>query len=325
MALTAAQEAKLLAHAENTNNPHNSTASQAGITNTDNLPEGRINLYNVSSTDIVTPIADWFPDAVSEGYIISAGTTGMFISVSLYGSVGSGISYAWLGGQQYFYNDEADVIEIATADATNPRIDLVYLDLSGAGTDYSLSPIVATGTPAASPSAPATPTDCLALYEITVPANETSSANFTCTDKRVLISAVNENAAQAAADALTSEINAAASETAASASEIAAAASEGNAYSSEIAAALSETNAATYRDEAHQWSNRAEDFDFTDSDGNTGYSAYHWSKKAQAYTVTDDKYARVSGETVSDFLAANHFERNAITGIELGPLARIIG
>ena len=40
--------------------------------------------------------------------------------------------------------------------------------------------------------------------------------------------------------------------------------------------------AETYRDEAFQWTARAEDSQYTDSAGNTGYSSYHWAQKAAA-------------------------------------------
>lgn len=70
-------------------------------------------------------------------------------------------------------------VGVVAANATNPRIDLVYLSERGVIS-------VATGTPAASPTAPATPKGVWELATVLVPANATSSASFTITDKRRL-------------------------------------------------------------------------------------------------------------------------------------------
>jgi hypothetical protein len=81
---------------------------------------------------------------------------------------------------------------IAAADPTNPRIDIVC-----AKVDVSLNPdasagniaslIVVTGTPAVSPSAPATPSNCLLLANIAVAAGAASIVNANITDKRVYV------------------------------------------------------------------------------------------------------------------------------------------
>jgi hypothetical protein len=71
-------------------------------------------------------------------------------------------------------------LSIATADPTNPRIDLVYVqaeDLGGSGSYGQVA--VATGTPAPSPSVPSTPSGALPLYTVTVPAGASSSSSFT--------------------------------------------------------------------------------------------------------------------------------------------------
>jgi len=82
-------------------------------------------------------------------------------------------------------------------------------------------------------------------------------------------------AAQSEANAAQSEANAAQSATNASNSASAAATSASN-------AAQSATNVATYRDDSYKWANESEDIQYTDSANRTGYSSYHYSKKAEA-------------------------------------------
>lgn len=111
--------------------------------------------------------------------------------------VGSGTAYdraVVLGdnaGQGVYVVEHANasqVLAIAAADATNPRIDIVILrvyddpfDASARG--YSDVEVV-TGTPAASPSAPAVPSTAIKLAEVTVAAASTAVANANITDTR---------------------------------------------------------------------------------------------------------------------------------------------
>jgi len=66
---------------------------------------------------------------------------------------------------------------ITAADATNARIDLMYLSSAGEVTYLE-------GTPDASPAAPATPAGGISLAEIAVAANATTVAAENITDKR---------------------------------------------------------------------------------------------------------------------------------------------
>ena len=68
-------------------------------------------------------------------------------------------------------------LALATADATNPRIDVVYADSAGA-----LQKV--TGTPAASPSEPGLPASALKLGVVRVAANATTIANSVIWDHR---------------------------------------------------------------------------------------------------------------------------------------------
>jgi len=69
---------------------------------------------------------------------------------------------------------------ITTADATNPRIDLVSSSDTGTKT-------VTAGTAAANPKAPDLPSGHVALAMVYVPANDTTIASNQITDKRVLL------------------------------------------------------------------------------------------------------------------------------------------
>jgi len=73
-----------------------------------------------------------------------------------------------------------NALAITAADATNPRIDIVYVNSSGAISYLA-------GTAAASPSAPSVPDGGLKLAEISVPANDTTIETTQILDKRKLL------------------------------------------------------------------------------------------------------------------------------------------
>jgi hypothetical protein len=85
------------------------------------------------------------------------------------------------------YNDAATTATITTANPSNPRIDRVCLTVSDAyytGTLNTVSINVVAGTPAASPTAPATPANSISLATIAVGAGVTSILNANITDTR---------------------------------------------------------------------------------------------------------------------------------------------
>ena len=93
-------------------------------------------------------------------------------------------------GTYMAYNDATDTLAIATADPTNPRIDRVVVTVndayySGATNNVVLS--VLTGTPAGSPTAPATPANSISLATIAVAAAALSIGSGNITDTRVLV------------------------------------------------------------------------------------------------------------------------------------------
>ena len=88
------------------------------------------------------------------------------------------------------YNDASVTASIATANATNPRIDLVCLTVNDAyytGSTNNIVVNVVTGTPAGSPTVPATPANSIALAQVYVGAAVTSITNSNITDVRVAV------------------------------------------------------------------------------------------------------------------------------------------
>ena len=91
-------------------------------------------------------------------------------------------------GTYMAYNDAAATATITTADATNPRIDLVCITVNDAAYSGSLNSVainVVAGTPAGSPTVPSTPTNSIALARIAVAAGATSITSGNITDVRV--------------------------------------------------------------------------------------------------------------------------------------------
>jgi hypothetical protein len=86
------------------------------------------------------------------------------------------------------YNDATAVATITAADLTNPRIDLVCVTVrdafySGANNDVIIN--VVAGTPASSPTVPATPANSIALATVAVAANASTIVTANITDVRV--------------------------------------------------------------------------------------------------------------------------------------------
>ena len=88
------------------------------------------------------------------------------------------------------YNDATVTLTITTADATNPRIDLVCMTVrdayySGASNDVIYQVIA--GTPAGSPVAPTLPANSISLATVAVAANATQINTANITDTRVAV------------------------------------------------------------------------------------------------------------------------------------------
>lgn len=91
-------------------------------------------------------------------------------------------------GVYQFYNDAATQLTVTTANPSNPRIDRVVvtiLDAYYTGSSNTVTFQVIAGTPAGSPTAPATPQNSISLATIAVAAGATSITNANITDTRV--------------------------------------------------------------------------------------------------------------------------------------------
>ena len=87
-------------------------------------------------------------------------------------------------GTYMAYNDANTIVSITAANPSNPRIDLICVTVSDAYYSGSLNQVafnVVAGTPAGSPTAPATPANSIALGQVAVGAGVTSilTANIT--------------------------------------------------------------------------------------------------------------------------------------------------
>lgn len=114
------------------------------------------------------------------------GTPNMSVNVAAGRVVVDGTENA-LQGVYHCVNDATKNVTIAAADATNPRIDLIVArvrDASYSGVTNAWAIEAVTGTPAATPVAPATPANSYVLAQISVPANATAITNSQITDRR---------------------------------------------------------------------------------------------------------------------------------------------
>jgi hypothetical protein len=81
--------------------------------------------------------------------------------------------------------DTAATLTCTAADTVNPRVDLVCVTINDLGSSASTSVVqIVTGTPAPSPSAPATPSNSIPLAWVTVPANATALSSGNISDQR---------------------------------------------------------------------------------------------------------------------------------------------
>lgn len=118
--------------------------------------------------------------------VSQSGTPGMSVSVAAGWGVILG-NFTTNVGTYGFYNDGAVTATITTADATLPRIDLVCITVNDSAYSGSLNSVVVqvvAGTPNASPTVPATPTNSLALARVAVAAGATTILNANITDVR---------------------------------------------------------------------------------------------------------------------------------------------
>ena len=138
----------------------------------------RLTTQGIFRTSGVLSLADL---AVSQSIVPA-----MSVSVASGWGVIIGTFQALMGAYQ-FTNDAATTLTIATADATNPRIDLICVTVTDSfytGATNSVAFNVVTGTPAGSPAVPTTPTNSIVLAQVAEAANATSIVTANITDKR---------------------------------------------------------------------------------------------------------------------------------------------
>jgi hypothetical protein len=122
------------------------------------------------------------------------GTPNMSVNVAAGRAFIRGTETASLNQGVYsFFNDGTVNLTVAASDPTNPRRDLVVAQVrdsnyAGAANDARL--FVVTGTPAASPSDPTIPANCLVLARISVAALSTTVLNAAITDLRTRASSL---------------------------------------------------------------------------------------------------------------------------------------
>ena len=121
--------------------------------------------------------------------VTQAGTPAMAVQVAAgWGAVVG--DYTTNMGVYQFYNDAATQLTVTTANPSNPRIDRVVvtiLDAFYTGASNTVIFQVIAGTPAGSPTAPATPQNSISLATIAVAAGATSITNANITDTRVSV------------------------------------------------------------------------------------------------------------------------------------------
>jgi hypothetical protein len=137
-----------------------------------------------------------FASLVGEGVDVANGADDMRVTQNLGTDrkVKIAVGGAWVTGDSaahqgryYIFNDADVVKDIAAADVTNPRLDIVIAQIHdpayGAGDNLWSFQVIA-GTPAGSPVAPAVPNSALLLATVSVPANDTTITNDQITDNR---------------------------------------------------------------------------------------------------------------------------------------------
>lgn len=126
--------------------------------------------------------------AAGDGVATQTGTPSMSVLVAAISGclVDDGLAFGH--GAYWFESDaQATVGPLAASDPGNPRIDLVCArvhDTDQGDADLTPALVVVAGTPAASPSVPATPARHEALYQVLVGAGVTTIVNANLTDVR---------------------------------------------------------------------------------------------------------------------------------------------
>ena len=190
----------------------------------------------------------------------------------------------------------------ASTSATNAANSAATAATKATEASTSASNAAASAATAATKAAEASTSELNAASSASAAQTSANNASTSATSAAASASAAAasaSNAAASAAQAQTSEVNAAASAATATtkateaneaatnaASSASAAASSASAASTQATnAATSASQAATDRDNARKWATEAEDVQVDDGVNPVGFSAFHWSKKAEAFAA----------------------------------------
>jgi hypothetical protein len=143
-----------------------------------------------TGADLGLPYSDLIAEGVVGSGDLAVSERGAGANMSV--DVAAGV--AWIKGDDAAsqptyraYNDGVVNLAVDAADGSNDRIDLVIAEVrdsafSGVSTDWRLR--IVTGTPAGSPSAPATPNNAIVLAQILVPTSTSDIEDGDITDLR---------------------------------------------------------------------------------------------------------------------------------------------
>lgn len=144
--------------------------------------------YSVAVTD--TQFNRW-----STLLSIARGRAGVKTSSDFAVSPGSGLQVSIAAGEAFVssrvaYDTASNTVTLATANPTNPRIDLIVIRVNVSAKTVAIAAL--TGTPAASPVAPTPATDPagiteLPLAQVTVPAGATVLTAGNIADQRIIL------------------------------------------------------------------------------------------------------------------------------------------
>jgi hypothetical protein len=127
-------------------------------------------------------------EGITEGLAVTQqATPNMSVLIERGACVILGTNSAPNQGSYYVHNDASETIGIAASDPTNPRKDLIVVEVrdseyTGSNNDARLR--VVQGTPAAVPAEPTLPANSIALAMIDVPALSTTVITARITDRR---------------------------------------------------------------------------------------------------------------------------------------------
>lgn len=119
-------------------------------------------------------VAGFAGNGVVSGCVVSQRGAGANMSVDVT------VGLCRVAGYWLYSGTATTNVAITTADATNPRFDLVCIN-------YNATISVTAGTPSAAPVFPSIPANSIVLAAVYVPANDTAITTAQCIDKRVII------------------------------------------------------------------------------------------------------------------------------------------